>query len=210
MKTNFKVFGVFLTVVAAFALFGLAVTPALSVVSGETKGLAIGAKMESFTLADHAGKQQKLDDLKGKNGTLLIFLSVQCPVVNKSYAARIAQLGKDYQAKGVNVVGLNANATENAEQIAANIETRGYTFPVLIDKNNVIADKLGATVTPEVFLFDKDNKLVYRGAIDNDRSGENASRAEYLRDAVDATVAGKTVAKTESASFGCSIKRASN
>ncbi len=196
------------TVFVVLAILSLTFSPAFNSVSGETKGLAIGAKMESFTLADAAGKQQKLDDLKGKNGTILIFLSVQCPVVNKYYAERLAQFGKNYEAKGISVVGLNSNATENVEEIAANTDTRGYTFPVLIDKGNVIADKLGATRTPEVYFFDKNNKLVYRGAIDNDRTGDNAARAEFLRDAVDATIAGKAVAKTETESLGCSIKRA--
>lgn len=196
------------TVFVALAIFGLAFAPSFNSVSGENKGLAIGAKMESFTLADASGKQHKIDDLAGKNGTALIFLSVQCPVVNKNYAARLAQLGKDYAAKGVNVVGLNSNATETAEQVKSNITERGYMFPVLIDKGNVIADKLGATVTPELFLFDKDNKLVYHGAIDNDRAGDNTARAEYARDAVEAVSTGKVIVKTESASFGCSIKRA--
>lgn len=202
---NIKNTGLLLTIFVA-AIFGLAALPNFSSVSGENKGLAIGAKMDGFALADANGKQQKFDDLRGKNGTVVVFLSAQCPVV-KGYAARIAQMGKDLSAKGVNVIGLNANATETVEQIKANIDERGYAFPILIDKNNVVADKLNASKTPEVFLFDKNNKLVYRGAIDNDRSGENIT-ANYLRDAVDAMIAGKTIAKAETEGFGCSIKRA--
>ncbi len=170
--------------------------------------LAIGEKMDNFTLSDASGKQNAFAAVKGKNGTVVIFLSVMCPVVNRFYKDRIAALAKNYQAKGVNIVGLNANSGETMEQIKANAEERAYAFPVLIDKGNIIADKLGANVTPEVFLFDKDDKLVYRGAIDNDRTGEKIT-ANYLRDAVDATLAGKTVAKTETASFGCGIKRVS-
>lgn len=207
MKSNQKTFAAFSVIAALFAVFALALLPANNVVSGDSNGLALGAKMESFALADADGKQRKFDDLTGKNGTLVVFLSVQCPVVNRNYAVRLMQMGKDLNAKGVNVVGLNSNATETAEQVKSNISERGYTFPVLIDKGNVIADKLGAGVTPEVFLFDKDNKLVYRGAIDNDRAGDNIT-ANYLRDAVDAVVAGKTVAKAETKGFGCSIKRA--
>ncbi|HEX8396468.1 MAG TPA: thioredoxin family protein [Pyrinomonadaceae bacterium] len=168
--------------------------------------VAIGAKVENFTLADTEGKQRSFNDLKGKNGALIVFMSAQCPVV-KGYAERINALAKDYQAKGITVIGMNSNATESLDYVKSNMTERSYSFPMLIDKGNVIADKFGATVTPEVYLFDKDGKLVYRGAIDNDRSGESIT-ARPLQDAVDATLGGKAVAKTETKAFGCSIKRA--
>lgn len=196
---------IFSSALILLALIGLAALPLST--QAETK-LAIGQKIDNFTLADASGKQNPFDSLKGKNGTVVIFLSTMCPVVNRFYKDRIAAFAKDYQAKGVNIVGINANSSETAEQIKANTEERSYVFPVLIDKGNAVADKLGASVTPEVFLFDKDNKLVYRGAIDNDRTGEKIT-ANYLRDAVEATLAGKTIAKTETASFGCGIKRVS-
>jgi peroxiredoxin len=197
---------VFLSAVAAVVLIGLATLPLTAAADAK---LAIGAKMENFTLADAGGKNHDFNSLKGKNATVIIFLSTMCPVVNKSYKDRILQISKDYAAKGVNFIGLNSNSTETAEQVKINADERGYIFPVLIDKDAVIADKLGATKTPEVFLFDKDGKLVYRGAIDNDRTGENIT-AHYLTDAINATLAGKTVAKAETEGFGCSIKRAKN
>jgi peroxiredoxin len=169
--------------------------------------VAIGAKVENFTLADTEGKQRSFNDLKGKNGALIVFMSAQCPVV-KGYAERINALAKDFQAKGISIIGMNSNATESLDYVKSNMTERSHAFTMLLDKGNVIADKFGATVTPEVYLFDKDGKLVYRGAIDNDRSGENIT-ARPLQDAVDATLAGKTVAKTETKAFGCSIKRAS-
>lgn len=184
-------------------LIGLAILPFAA--NADSK-IAIGAKIENFSLPDADGKAQSFDVLKGKNGTVVVFLSVQCPVVNKSYAARLTQMGKDLSAKGVNVVGVNSNSTETAEQIKANITERSYSFPVLIDKGNVIADKFNASVTPEVFLFDKEGVLIYRGAIDNDRTGEKIT-ANYLRDAVDSSIAGRAIAKAETVGFGCSIKR---
>src|SRR4028118_1602204 len=168
--------------------------------------VAVGSKIENFTLADTDGKQRSFNDLKGKNGALVVFMSAQCPVV-KAYAERINALTKDYQAKGITVIGMNSNATESLDYVKSNMTERSYSFPMLIDKGNVVADKFGATVTPEVYLFDKDGKLVYRGAIDNDRSGENVT-ARPLQDAVEATLGGKAVAKTETKAFGCSIKRA--
>ena len=194
-----------LLLAAAFA--SLSLLPEIGAARNE-KPLAIGAKMENFTLADANGKQRSFNELKGKNGAVMIFLSAQCPVV-KAYKDRINQLAKDYQSKGVNVIGMNSNATETIDFIKSNIVERGYSFPMLIDKGNVIADKLGATVTPEVYYFNSEGALVYRGAIDNDRSGENVT-AKPLQDALDATLAGKPVAKTEAKAFGCTIKRAAN
>lgn len=207
MKKQRKVasFPFVLFLVLSFLCLGL--TPEMDVARGSNGSVIdIGAKVENFTLADTEGKQRSFNDLKGKNGALIVFMSAQCPVV-KAYADRINALAKDYQAKGITVIGMNSNATESLDYVKTNMTDRGYSFPMLIDKGNVVADKFGATVTPEVYLFDKEGKLIYRGAIDNDRSGENVT-ARPLQDAVDATLAGKAVAKTETKAFGCSIKRA--
>lgn len=168
--------------------------------------LAIGTTLENFTLTDTNGKSQSFNDLKGKNGAVIVFVSAQCPMV-KAYNERISKLAADYAAKGVNFIGINSNSTESLDWVKSHTE-ENYKFSVLIDKGNVIADKFGASVTPEMFYFNEKNVLVYRGAIDNDKSGENPTN-NYLRDAIDATLAGKTVAKTTAAAFGCGIKRVS-
>jgi peroxiredoxin len=143
--------------------------------------------------------------LKGKNGAIIVFLSIQCPVV-RGYNERINQLAEDYKAKGVNVIGINSNASEALDQVKKHAE-ENYKFPVLIDKGNVIADKFNASATPEMYFFDAKNKLIYHGAIDNDKSGENV-QATYLRTALDENLAGKSITKAETRAFGCSIKRA--
>lgn len=165
---------------------------------------AVGTTLQDFTLPDTNGKNLSFNHLKGKNGTVLIFLSAQCPVV-KIYNERISQIAADYKAKGINFVGINSNVTESLEWVKSNAE-ENYKFPVLIDKGNVYADKLGATVTPEVYFFDEKNVLRYHGAIDNDRSGKNVSE-NILRDAFEAKLGGKAIAKTRANAFGCSIKR---
>lgn len=208
MKLTKKKPNLFLAFIIALAFACLAILPEVGSARIDDKKIAVGAKIENFTLSDASGNQQSFDALKGKNGTVVIFLSAQCPVVNKFYKDRILQISKDYAAKGVNFIGINSNSTESVEQIKANAEEKAYQFPVLIDKGNVIADKFGANVTPETYFFDAAQKLVYRGAIDNDRSGENIT-AKYLSEAIDATLAGKVVAKTEANAFGCSIKRGS-
>lgn len=165
---------------------------------------AVGSTMENFTLPDINGKERSFESLKGKNGTVIVFLSVQCPVV-KAYDERIVKLAEEYQARGINVVGINSNATESPETVKQHAEGK-YKFTVLKDNNNIIADKLSAYATPEMFLFDTKNKLVYHGAIDNDRSGANVS-ANFLRDALDEHLAGKAITKADTKAIGCSIKR---
>lgn len=169
------------------------------------QGPAIGSTLENFSLPDTNGKVQTLKGLNGKNGAVVVFLSAQCPVV-RSYVARINQLAADYQAKGINFIGINSNATEDLNWVKSNMAEYGYKFPLLIDKGNVYADKLGATVTPEAFYIDSKGTLLYHGAIDNDRSGKNITET-YLKAAFEASLAGKKVEKTSANAFGCTIKR---
>ena len=166
---------------------------------------AIGATLDNFKLSDVNGKEQSFNDLKGKNGAIIVFLSVQCPVV-KGYNERISKLADDYKAKGINVIGINSNSTETLDKVKLQA-AENYKFPVLIDKNNVLADRFGANVTPEMFYFNGKNVLTYHGAIDNDRSGKNVT-TEYLRIALDESLSGKAVTKSTANAFGCSIKRA--
>ncbi len=173
-------------------------------VSRANDDFAVGATLNNFKLPDTNGKEQSFNDLKGTNGAVIVFLSVQCPVV-KGYNDRINQLAADYKAKGINVVGINSNSSESLADIKAHA-AENYKFPVLIDKGNVLADQLGATVTPEVFYFNDKNVLMYHGAIDNDRSGKNISD-NYLTVAFDSSLGGKAIAKTSSKAFGCTIKR---
>jgi peroxiredoxin len=187
-----------ITVLALFAF--------VSLVGTNVKAdLAIGSTLENFTLTDTNGKSHSFNDLKGKNGAVVVFLSTQCPVV-RGYNERISKLAAEYQSKGINVIGINSNSTESLAGVKTHAETN-YKFTVLKDEGNVIADQFGASVTPEVFYFNEKNVLVYRGAIDNDKSGENVT-TNYLRDAMDLTIAGKPVAKTTAFAIGCTIKRA--
>lgn len=174
-------------------------------VAANAQGLKVGSALENFSLADTTGKMTSLDQLKGAKGTAIIFVSAQCPVV-KAYNERINQIAADYTAKGINVVGINSNATESLDWVKSSAAEVGYKFPVLIDKGAVLADKLGANVTPEVFFVDAKNVLLYHGAIDNDRSGRNITDP-FLRTAFDSFLAGKVITRSSANAFGCSIKR---
>lgn len=168
--------------------------------------VAIGATVAEFSLPDADGKARSLTSLKGTKGTVLIFVAVQCPVSN-AYNERMEKLAQDYKARGINVVGINSNVAEPAEAVKAHAATNHLTFPILKDPGNKIADQLGASVTPEAYFLDAENKLAYRGRIDNSRKGDQITATE-LRDALEAILSGKSVAKTIATAFGCAIKRA--
>ena len=168
---------------------------------------AIGSRIEDFKLPDAEGRERTLASLGGAKGTVLIFVSTQCPVSN-AYNERMEKLAQEMKARGVNVVGINSNVAETRDDIKSHAAERGLSFAILKDAGNRIADRLGASVTPEAFLLDADKRLVYRGRIDNSRSGA-AITSQELREAVEATLAGRPVARPEVKAFGCSIKRAS-
>jgi len=167
---------------------------------------AIGTMIDDFKLPDADGKEHSLNSLKGKNGIVLIFIATKCPVSN-AYNERMEKLAQDYKARGVNVVGINSNVTEPAAEVKSHAAEKHLTFTILKDNGNKIADRLGATRTPEVYALDGNGKLVYHGRIDNSQKLEGVS-ANDLRNALDEMLAGKPVTKTGGAAFGCTIKRA--
>jgi peroxiredoxin len=172
--------------------------------NAQATDFTIGSTVENFKLSDINGVEKSYNELKGTKGTIVIFLSAQCPVV-KGYNERLNAIVADYQAKGINFIGLNSNSTEGLDWVKSHAE-ENYKFPMLIDKDNIIADKWGATATPEIYFFDKDGKLAYHGAIDNDRKGETIT-TKFLRTALDEYLGGKAITNNKTKAFGCTIKR---
>ena len=179
--------------------------------AANAQGLAIGGTMDNFSLPDAGGTMRTLNEMKGKNGAVIMFVSSQCPVV-KNYNERMNEIAADYAAKGITFIGINSNVGEIDKTAAKPVDwvkthiDATYKFPVLFDKDNVLADKLGAKVTPEAFFVDAKNVLQYHGAIDNDRSGTNVTNP-YLKTAFDSSLGGKPIAVTAFSAFGCTIKR---
>jgi peroxiredoxin len=168
---------------------------------------AIGTTIDDFKLPDADGVGHSLKSLTGKNGAVIIFVATKCPVSN-AYNDRMEKLAQDYKAKGINVIGINSNNTEPAAEVKSHAGEKHLTFTILKDDGNKIADRLGATRTPEAYVIDASGKLVYHGRIDNSQNTANITTSD-LREALDEMLAGKQVSKTGGAAFGCSIKRVS-
>ncbi len=165
----------------------------------------VGKPAPPFTLKDVEGKEYSLDDFLSSKYTVVMFIATQCPISN-DYNERMAALYNDYFPKQVAFVGINSNKQEDVEEIKEHAAKNGFKFPVLKDWNNVVADAYGAQVTPEVFVLDGKATVLYHGRIDDSRNPSKITTHD-LREALDALLAGKAVARTETKAFGCTIKR---
>jgi peroxiredoxin len=178
--------------------------------------LSLGTKAPDFSLPNVDGRTVSLADLAGSPALLVIFMCNHCPYV-KHVAAGLAQLARDYQAKGVAIVGINSNdaagyPADSPEQMVHEAENRGYVFPYLYDETQQVAQAYRAACTPDFFLFDKEQKLVYRGQMDASRPDSGIPvTGKDLRAAIDAVLAGKPLPSDQKPSIGCNIKwRAGN
>ena len=178
--------------------------------------LPLATKAPAFSLPNIDGQLISLDDVKGASAYLIMFMCNHCPYV-KHVAAELARLGRDYQAKGVAVIGINSNdvgthPADSPEQMVHEAESRGYTFPYLFDETQKVAKVYGAACTPDFYVFDKNRKLTYRGQLDSSRPDSGIPvTGKDLRAALDAVLAGKPASDDQKPSIGCNIKwRAGN
>ena len=173
--------------------------------------LPLGTVAPAISLPDVSGKMVSLSDYPDAPAILVIFLCNHCPYV-KHVAEELAALGRDYQNRGVAVVGINANDADNypedsPEKMVEEVKLRGYTFPYLFDATQATAKAYRAACTPDFYVFDHEKKLVYRGQLDASRP-ENGMpvTGTDLRLALDAVLVGKPVSAEQRASLGCNIK----
>jgi thiol-disulfide isomerase/thioredoxin len=184
-----------------YSLLGLALALASFAYSQEFK---VDAPVGDFTVSDLQGKSIPFSALRG-DVTAVIFISTRCPISN-SYNDRMSALYRDYSAKGVKFVFLNANNNEPPTEIQTHSKQAGFPFPVYKDVNNLVADRFGAQSTPEAYVIDKTGILRYHGYID-DSQNEARVQNKGLRNALDAVLAGQPVPRKETKAFGCTIKR---
>jgi peroxiredoxin len=180
-------------------------------VAGSAFGVSIGDKAPSTNVKMKSvdGSAVSIADVAGKQGTLVVFSCNHCPFV-KAWQGRIASVGNAAKTRGIGVIIINSNdPTAYPEDSYAEMQKRsqqlGFAFPYVVDATSDVARAFGATHTPEAFLFDKDGKLVYHGAIDDSKEADQVA-AHYLQDAIDAALAGKAVPVAETKAIGCSIK----
>lgn len=169
-------------------------------------GKGPGDKIDNFTLKGVDGTAYSLNDVKDSKALVIMFWSTQCPNV-QPYTDRINELAKEYSAKGITFWAVNSNSTESYEDVKAHIKDKNYSFPELKDDNNVLADQLGATRTPEVFLINGDKTIIYHGRIDDNRDASKVTSHD-LKNALDEFLAGKDITVNNTKAFGCGIKRA--
>lgn len=173
--------------------------------------LPLGTPAADFALPDTSGKTVRLADFADAPVLLVIFLCNHCPYV-KHVRSEIAALAREYQRKGVAVVGIMPNDVksfpdDSPEKMAEEVQNVGYTFPYLYDESQEVAKAYKAACTPDFFVFDKDRKLVYRGQLDDARPGNDKPvTGRDLRAALDAVLAGKPVSEQQTPSIGCNIK----
>jgi peroxiredoxin len=173
--------------------------------------LPLGTAAPDFNLPDTNGKLVSLADFKPAPALLVIFMCNHCPYVIHIRSG-LAQLARDYAPKNVAIVGINANDAKNypddsPAKMREEVKNAGYVFPYLYDESQAVAKSYRAACTPDIFLFDKNQKLVYRGQFDASRPGNGISvTGKDLRAALDAVLASKPVSPDQKSSIGCNIK----
>ena len=174
--------------------------------------LPLGTTAPNFSLPDVTTKKiVSLADYEKSPALLVMFLCNHCPYV-KHIRAVLAQLGKEYQDKGVGVVAISSNDVvgypdDSPEKMVLEAKSAGYTFPYLYDESQSVAKSYKAACTPDFYVFDKQHQLVYRGQIDDSRPANGQPvTGKDLRAALDAVLAGLTVPATQKPSIGCNIK----
>lgn len=176
-----------------------------------SKMLDLGISAPDFNLPDTQGNIVSLGNFKDAPALLIIFMCNHCPLV-KHVLHVMVDLIKEYQAKGVAVVGINSNDVANfpedsPKKMAKVAKKAGFTFPYLFDESQKVAKAYRAACTPDFFLFDKERKLVYRGQMDDSRPGSEVPVTGVdLARAMDAVLAGKDISSDQKPSMGCNIK----
>lgn len=174
--------------------------------------LEIGSTMplKDLELADISGKNITLANAKGEAGTLVVFSCNTCPWVIR-WEDRYVSLANTYAQKGIGMIAVNSNAArfggeDSLEEMLEHAKNNGYNFPYAQDPESELASAFGATKTPHIYLFNGDDKLVYRGAIDDNAKNAKEVDEPFLANAIDALLAGNPINPQTTKALGCSIK----
>ncbi len=173
--------------------------------------LPLGTEAPAFTLPDAEGNLVSLSDFDEARALVIVFMCNHCPFV-RHVIDGLVKLAKEYQPRGVAFLGINANDVnefpeDRPEKMVEFARDKGLTFPYLYDETQEVAKSYRAACTPDVFLFDENRRLVYRGQMDDSRPGSNVPvTGADLRAALDAILQGQPVPDEQRPSMGCNIK----
>ncbi|HSP86840.1 MAG TPA: thioredoxin family protein [Ignavibacteriaceae bacterium] len=175
-----------------------------------TSAIKIGSPAPDFNLPATDGKNYSLNSFKESTVLIIIFSCNHCPYV-QAYEDRIIKLQEEYKDKSASIVAINSNDTANYpddsfEHMVERAKQKNFNFPYLRDEEQITASAFGATHTPEVFLFNKERRLVYTGKIDDNWKEPEKVRNQYLKNAVEELLKGKEISVPETFSIGCTIK----
>ncbi len=181
----------------------------------ESKMIALGTDAPTFSLPNtnpnYSAESVSLADFSTAKGIVIAFICNHCPYV-VHIKSGFAEFAKDYQEKGIVVVGICANDAvthpmDGPEEMAVDAQRYGYSFPYLYDESQAVARAYGAECTPDFYLFDANRSLVYRGQFDSSRPGNGIEvTGADLKAAVDTLLVGRPVCSEQKPSIGCSIK----
>jgi peroxiredoxin len=180
-------------------------------VSTPSTMVPLGTEAPPFRLPNVDGRIVSIEDFKDAPALLVVFICNHCPYV-KHILPHFVGLAKEYQQRGVAIVGINSNDVtgypdDAPEKMAELSRTMGFTFPYLFDESQEVAKAYGAACTPDFYLFDRTRRLVYRGQMDDSRPGNGRPvTGADLRAAIDAVLAGRQVSGDQRPSVGCNIK----
>ncbi len=172
--------------------------------------IALESRLIPFALKGTDGRVHRADDFAKANVFGVIFHCNHCPYA-QAWESRLIQVQRDYAGRGIQLVLINANDPvkypgDSFDQMQRRAQDKQYPFPYLVDETQDVAKQYGATRTPEIFLFDEKRILRYHGAPDDNYEDVNAVRQPYLRDALDALLAGTPPKIRETKPVGCTIK----
>jgi peroxiredoxin len=172
--------------------------------------LSIGNKAIPFTLPGTDGDEYSLASFNNSSILAVIFSCNHCPYV-QAWEDRMVEIQADYEDQGVQFVAINANdvskyPADDFDAMKIRASEKGFNFPYLRDEGQDIAQAYGAERTPEVFLFNVDRILRYHGAIDDNYDNPDAVGSHYLREAIDALLAGNEPEIKTTSPIGCTIK----
>ena len=171
--------------------------------------VGLGTEAPQFDLPGVDGQIHSLDSYGDAEALVLVQSCNHCPYV-QAWEGRLSAIASDYADRGVRVVAVNSNDADSHpedsfDEMQKRSREQGFTFDYLYDEPQAVAQALGAERTPEVFVYDRDRRLRYHGAIDDNRDETGVSQ-QYLRDALDAVLAGSDPAVAETPAVGCTVK----